>query len=176
MQTFSWTCFAQLTSSSVCSQEDLNLPMTVWFSSRCNSGFSHQESIQTFQCQLKSIYNCRTSNPSAVRRTTHHIRITNKRIPSPGGRERHKEPLMNNRVFRVTSVKGCPDATHPAYCPLTSAPAPNAWEPDPNAVIQTFSKNVSGLCGLNTSLQVITVTRFSVSDRLMMLCVQPGIM
>ena len=28
--------------------------------------------------------------PSAVRR------ITNKRIPSPGGRERHKEPLAGN--------------------------------------------------------------------------------
>ena len=57
--------------------------------------------------------------PSAVRR------ITNKRIPLPGGRERRKEPLAGNRVFRVTSVKGCPDATHPAYCPLTSVPAPD---------------------------------------------------
>ena len=33
----------------------------------------------------------------------------------------------------------------------------------------TGSKNVSGLFGLKTSLQVITVTRFSVSDRLIML-------
>ena len=46
-------------------------------------------------------------------------------IPSPGGRERRKEPLIKNRVFLVTSVKGCPDANHPAYCPLTCAPAPD---------------------------------------------------
>ena len=39
----------------------------------------------------------------------------------------------------------------------------------------TTSKKVSGLFGSNTSLQVMTVTRSSVSDRLMMLCVQPGI-
>ena len=39
----------------------------------------------------------------------------------------------------------------------------------------TFSKNVSGLFGSNTSLQVMTVTRSSVSDRLIMLWVQPGI-
>ena len=42
--------------------------------------------------------------------------------------------------------------------------------------LYTFSANVSGCSGLKISLQVITVTRFSVSDRLMMLCVQPGIM
>lgn len=41
--------------------------------------------------------------------------------------------------------------------------------------LYTFSKKVSGLFGSNTSLQVITVTRSSVSDRLTMLCVQPGI-
>ena len=40
----------------------------------------------------------------------------------------------------------------------------------------TGSKKVSGWSGLKISLQVITVTRFSVSDRLIMLCVQPGIM
>ena len=40
----------------------------------------------------------------------------------------------------------------------------------------TFSKNVSGLFGSKISLQVITVTKSSVSLRLMMLCVQPGIM
>ena len=40
----------------------------------------------------------------------------------------------------------------------------------------TGSKKVSGCLGLKISLQVITVTRFSVSDRLMMLWVQPGIM
>ena len=40
----------------------------------------------------------------------------------------------------------------------------------------TGSKKVSGWLGLKISLQVITVTRFSVSDRLMMLWVQPGIM
>ena len=33
----------------------------------------------------------------------------------------------------------------------------------------TFSKNVSGWFGSNTSLQVITVTRSSVLERLMML-------
>ena len=38
----------------------------------------------------------------------------------------------------------------------------------------TFSKYVSGFCGSKISLQYITVTRFSVSDRLMMLCVYPG--
>ena len=40
----------------------------------------------------------------------------------------------------------------------------------------TGSKKVSGFFGSNTSLQVITVTRSSVSDKLMMLCVHPGIM
>lgn len=40
----------------------------------------------------------------------------------------------------------------------------------------TGSKKVSGLFGSKISLQVITVTRSSVSLRLMMLCVQPGIM
>ncbi len=35
----------------------------------------------------------------------------------------------------------------------------------------TGSKKVSGFSGLNISLQYITVTRFSVSERLMMLCV-----
>ena len=39
----------------------------------------------------------------------------------------------------------------------------------------TFSKKVSGCFGLKISLHVITVTRSSVSERLMMLCVQPGI-
>ena len=39
----------------------------------------------------------------------------------------------------------------------------------------TGSPKVSGLLGLKISLQVITVTRFSVSLRLMILCVQPGI-
>ena len=39
----------------------------------------------------------------------------------------------------------------------------------------TISKNVSGLSLLNISLHVITVTRFSVLDRLIILCVQPGI-
>ena len=41
--------------------------------------------------------------------------------------------------------------------------------------LYTFSKKVSGLLGSNTSLQVITVTRSSVSDKLIILCVQPGI-
>ena len=40
---------------------------------------------------------------------------------------------------------------------------------------QTFSKNVSGRFGLKISLHVITVTKSSVSERLTMLCVQPGI-
>ena len=40
----------------------------------------------------------------------------------------------------------------------------------------TGSKKVSGWFGSKISLQVMTVTKFSVSDRLMMLCVQPGIM
>ena len=35
----------------------------------------------------------------------------------------------------------------------------------------TTSKKVSGFSGLNISLQYITVTKFSVSERLMMLCV-----
>ena len=43
-------------------------------------------------------------------------------------------------------------------------------------IFHTGSKKVSGLFGSKTSLQVITVTRSSVSLRLMMLCVQPGIM
>ena len=40
----------------------------------------------------------------------------------------------------------------------------------------TFSKNVSGLLGSKISLQYITVTRFSVSLKLMMLWVYPGSM
>ncbi len=40
----------------------------------------------------------------------------------------------------------------------------------------TFSENVSGFLGSKISLHVITVTRLSDSLRLMMLCVQPGIM
>ena len=40
----------------------------------------------------------------------------------------------------------------------------------------TGSKKVSGLLGLKISLQYITVTRSSVSERLMMLCVYPGSM
>jgi len=40
----------------------------------------------------------------------------------------------------------------------------------------TASPNVSGFFGLKISLHVITVTRSSVSLRLIMLCVQPGIM
>ena len=39
----------------------------------------------------------------------------------------------------------------------------------------TGSKNVSGCFGSKISLHVITVTRFSVSDKLIMLCVHPGI-
>ena len=39
----------------------------------------------------------------------------------------------------------------------------------------TFSPKVSGLSGSNCSLSHITVTRFSVSDKFIMLCVQPGI-
>lgn len=39
----------------------------------------------------------------------------------------------------------------------------------------TGSKNVSGFSGLNISLHVITVTKFSVSLKLIILCVQPGI-
>ena len=39
----------------------------------------------------------------------------------------------------------------------------------------TFSKNVSGFFGSKISLQVMTVTRSSVSERLMMLWVHPGI-
>lgn len=42
-------------------------------------------------------------------------------------------------------------------------------------VAYTSSKNVSGCDGSNTSLQVMTVTRFSVSLRLVILWVQPGI-
>ena len=38
---------------------------------------------------------------------------------------------------------------------------------------QTFSKNVSGFFGSKTSLQVMTVTKSSVSDSLIMLCVHP---
>ena len=41
--------------------------------------------------------------------------------------------------------------------------------------LHTFSKNVSGFSWLNISLHVITVTRSSVFDRLMILCVHPGI-
>ena len=40
----------------------------------------------------------------------------------------------------------------------------------------TGSENVSGLAGLKTSLHVMTVTRSSVSLRLIILCVHPGIM
>ena len=38
-------------------------------------------------------------------------------------------------------------------------------------LFSTFSKNVSGLSGSNCSLAHITVTRSSVSDKLIMLCV-----
>ena len=38
----------------------------------------------------------------------------------------------------------------------------------------TGRKYVSGLSGLNISLQYITVTRFSVSLKLIILCVYPG--
>ena len=30
--------------------------------------------------------------------------------------------LSPNRVIRVACVKGCPDASRPAYCPLTTLP------------------------------------------------------
>lgn len=39
----------------------------------------------------------------------------------------------------------------------------------------TGSKNVSGCPGSKISLHVITVTKSSVSDKLMILCVHPGI-
>ena len=48
-------------------------------------------------------------------------------LPSPVGRERRDRPLMEKRVFRVAAVKGCPDAGHPACCPLTFAPAPASF-------------------------------------------------
>ena len=43
--------------------------------------------------------------------------------------------------------------------------------PSKHAKAHTFSKKVSGRPGSNTSLQYITVTKSSVSERLMMLCV-----
>ena len=47
-------------------------------------------------------------------------------FPSPGGRGAavFGLPSPHQRVFRVAFVKGCPDAVHPAYCPLTTLPAP----------------------------------------------------
>ena len=44
-------------------------------------------------------------------------------------------------------------------------------KPSKHVKAYTFSKKVSGRPGLNTSLQYITVTKSSVSERLMMLCV-----
>ena len=43
--------------------------------------------------------------------------------------------------------------------------------PSKHVKAHTFSKKVSGRPGLNTSLQYITVTKSSVSERLMILCV-----
>lgn len=40
----------------------------------------------------------------------------------------------------------------------------------------TGSKNVSGCVGSKISLHVITVTKSSISDKLIILCVHPGIM
>ena len=41
--------------------------------------------------------------------------------PSPGRRGNSFRLILHTRVFRV-SVKGCPDAAHSAFCPLTSFP------------------------------------------------------
>ena len=41
------------------------------------------------------------------------------------------------------------------------------------SLLYTFSKNVSGCSGSNDSFAHITVTRSSLSDKLMMLCVYP---
>ena len=52
---------------------------------------------------------------------------------------------------------------------------PNPFQkPSKHVKAHTFSKKVSGRPGSNTSLQYITVTKSSVSERLMMLCVKPG--
>ena len=55
----------------------------------------------------------------------------------------------------------------------TKSPYP-FQNPSKHVKAHTFSKKVSGPPGSNTSLQYITVTKSSVSERLMMLCVYPG--
>ena len=59
---------------------------------------------------------------------------------------------------------------------MFSYQASNSRISQPSGNNHTGKKKVSDLAGLKTSLHVMTVTRSSVSLRLMMLCVHPGIM